>query len=72
MSYLLILVLVVLVIQILIFYSTRSGKQANSYPSGLEQKYHIKTRADAWRLLNNPELSEAEKIQIEDLYKKMK
>ena len=72
MSSLLIIALVVLVIQVLMYFSIRSRKQEYTYPSELQRKYQIKTRADAWKLLNNPELPEAEKVQIEDLYKHMK
>ena len=72
MTYLLVIILIVLLVQLMLSFSIRSKKELTGYPPNLQQKYHIKTRADAWRLLNNPELPEAEKIQIEDLYKHMK
>lgn len=74
MSSLLIIALIVLVIQILLFFSIRSGKQEQELKktSELEDQYHIKTRADAWRLLNSSEIPEADRIKIEDLYKNMK
>ena len=71
-SLLLIVVLIVLVIQVLMFFSIRSRKQDSKKTSELEDQYHIKTRADAWRLLNSSEIPEADRIKIEDLYKNMK
>lgn len=71
MSSLLILVIVVLVIQVALFFLIRARKQKPDQPSEMERKYHIRTRADAWKHLNNPDLPEAEKIKIEELYKSM-
>lgn len=72
MSFLLIIVLIVLVIQILMFFSIRSRKQDLKETSEVQDRYHIKTRADAWRLLNSSDLPEADRIKVEDFYKNMK
>jgi len=71
MTSLLILALVVLVIQFVIFFVTRARKRRMAQPSEIEKKFGIHTRADAWRTLHNQDLSEAERVEIEDLYKKL-
>lgn len=71
MSSLLILAVVVLGVQVIIFFLIRNRKQKVEFHSEIGKKYQIRTRADAWKLMNNPELPEAERIKIEDLYKNM-
>ena len=71
MSSLLILAVIALVIQIVMFFVIRSKKQDLEYPTDIEKKYRIRTRADAWKLMNNPELSDKERTEIEDVYKRM-
>lgn len=68
---LLILALLVLVIQIVIFFVTRARKRRLIEPSETERKFGIKNRADAWKALHNQDLSETDRIEIEDLYKKL-
>jgi len=71
MSSLLILALVVLAVQVVLFFMIRKRKRKLQEPSEIERKYHIRSRADAWKILNNPDLPEAERNEIEDLYKSM-
>ena len=71
MSALLILALVVLVIQVVIFFMSRARKRKLQQPSEIEKKFGILSRADAWKALHRQDLSEAERIEIEDLYKKL-
>jgi hypothetical protein len=71
MSSLLILALVALGVQIIMFFMIRSRKKGMEYPSEIERKYKIRTRADAWKLLNQPDLPDDERNQIEELYNRM-
>ena len=71
MSSLLILAIVVLALQVVIFFITRSRKKKLEEPSAIERKFNIHNRADAWRALHNQDLSEAERVELEDLYKKL-
>ncbi len=67
----LILAIVVLGVQIGMFFAIRAKKKKLTAPSELEKKYNIQSRSDAWTLLNNPDLPEGERKKIESLYKKM-
>ena len=71
MTALMILALVVLAIQVVIFFMTRARKRRLQQPSEIEKKFGIHSRADAWRILNTQDLSEAERVEVEDLYKKL-
>ena len=71
MSALLILAVVVLGIQVVIFFMSRARKRKMEQPSEIEKKFGIYSRADAWRTLNSQDLSEAERIEVEELYKKL-
>ena len=71
MSSLLILALVALAIQIAMFFVIRTKKQKLKFPSEIAKKYRIQTRADAWKLMNDPDLSDEDRIEVEDLYKSL-
>ena len=71
MSSLLILAIVALVVQIVMFFVIRSKKQDLEFPTEIEKKYRIRNRSDAWKLSNNPQLSDKERMEIEDIYRKM-
>lgn len=71
MTPLLILAIVVLGIQIIMFFMIRSRKKKLESPSEIEKKYKISTRADAWKALNNPDLPDEDRSKIENLYNSM-
>lgn len=66
MTFLIILVIVALLAQIGLFFFTRAKK--GKLKSGVIGKYNIKTVADAWRLINDPSISESERLEIEKFY----
>ena len=67
----LILAIVVLGVQIGMYFAIKAKKKKLTAPSELEKKYNIQTRSDAWKLLNNPDLPDGDRKKIEVLYKKM-
>ena len=71
MSTLLILAIVALAVQILMFFVIRSKKQKLQFPSKIAKKYGIQSRADAWKLMNDPDLSDEDRSEVEDLYNSM-
>ena len=71
MESLLVLAVVVLVVQVALFFVIRSRKKKLDEASEIERKYKIQSRADAWKVLNDPDLPESERIEIENLYKRM-
>jgi hypothetical protein len=60
----------VLVFQVVMFFVIRKQK-IEIKENSIESKYKIRTRSDAWNLLNNPGLPEADRIKIEKLYNSM-
>lgn len=64
---LLVFAVVVLILQVVLFFVIRARKKKMKEESVIE-KYNIKTRADAWRLLGDPELDEVDRKRIQDLY----
>ncbi len=67
---LLIVAVVVLVFQVVMFFVIRKQKRTIKQNS-IEDKYNIRTRSDAWKLINSPGLPEADRIKIEKLYNSM-
>lgn len=67
---LLVLVIGVLVFQLVLFFLGRSRKQ-NVKKENISTRFNIKSRNDAWKLLNNPKVSARDKLKIEELYKSM-
>ncbi|MCH7513565.1 MAG: hypothetical protein IH947_06425 [Bacteroidetes bacterium] len=67
---LLVLVIGVLVFQLVLFFLGRSRKQ-NVKKENISARFNIKSRNDAWKLLNNPKVSARDKLKIEELYKSM-
>ena len=67
---LLVLVIGVLVFQLVLFFLGRSRKQ-NIKKENISTRFNIKSRNDAWKLLNNPKVSARDKLKIEELYKSM-
>jgi hypothetical protein len=67
---LLIVAVVVLVFQLVMFFVIRKQKRTLKENS-IEDKYNIRNRSDAWKLINSPGLPEADRIKIEKLYNSM-
>ncbi len=67
MTILVIVIIGVLVLQILIFVTTRSKIKKNRANSIVE-KYNIKTSGDAWRLINDPRIPDKDRHKIEEIY----
>ena len=67
---LLIMAGLVLVFQVVMFFVIRKKKKQVKENS-IESKYKIRSRSDAWKLLNNPGLPKADRIKIEKLYNSM-
>ena len=67
MTYLIVLALVVLVFQIGIFiYLRRKNKKMKE--EDVLYKYNIRSRADAWRTLADPDLPENDREKIREIY----
>ena len=64
---LLIIAVAVLALQIVMFILIRRYKKSNR---DVAEKYKIKTRNDAWKLLNQADLLEEDRTKIQDLYSK--
>lgn len=71
MTYLLILAVIVLIIQVVMFFVIRSRKKEMQQVSEIERKYNIHTRSDAWNALNDPDIPESERMEIENLYNRL-
>lgn len=69
MNVLIIVILIVLGIQVTIFVMTRR-KIKKERANNILEKYQIKTAGDAWRIINNPDIPEADRHKIEALYSK--
>ncbi len=67
---LLVLAIGVLVYQLVLFFIGRRGKQIVKKEK-VSARFNIKSRNDAWKLLNNPKVSAEDKLKIEELYKSM-
>jgi hypothetical protein len=67
MKLLIVVVSVVLVLQIALFFAIRARRK-NDKENSVIEKYNIKSAGDAFRLLNNPEIDEADRAEIERLY----
>lgn len=64
---LLVFAVIVLIMQVALFFVIRARKKRMKEESVIE-KYNIKTRADAWQLLGDPDLDESDRQQIQALY----
>ena len=67
MNFIIALVVVVLIIQIGLFFLIRAKKKKDKENSVIE-KYNIKTAGQAWNLINDPETPETDRIEIEKIY----
>jgi len=67
MNFIIALVVIVLFIQIGLFFMIRSKKKKDKENSVIE-KYNIKTAGQAWNLINDPETPEDDRIEIEKIY----
>ena len=61
------IVILALLLQIGLFFLIRSKKK--ELKSGVIERYNIKSPADAWRLINDLTIPEADRQEIERLYK---
>lgn len=67
MTVLIIVIVAVLALQVALFVITRikiKKERANS----IVEKYDIRSSGDAWRLLNDQEIPEEDRLKIEKLY----
>ncbi|MTI26428.1 hypothetical protein [Fulvivirga kasyanovii] len=69
MNWLLLFVLLVLIFQVVMFFMIRAKRKKDKRESVIE-KYNIRTPADAFRLLQNPDLPDEDLKKIEELYRK--
>ena len=67
MNFIIALVVIVLFIQIGLFFLIRAKKKKDKENSVIE-KYNIKSAGQAWTLINDPETPEADRIEIEKIY----
>ena len=67
MNFIIALVVIVLLIQIGLFFLIRAKKKKDKENSVIE-KYNIKSAGQAWNLINDPETPEADRIEIENIY----
>ena len=67
MNFIIALVVVVLIIQIGLFFLIRAKKKKDKENSVIE-KYNIKTAGQAWNLINDPKTPEDDRIEIEKIY----
>lgn len=68
MNGLIIFVVFVLVLQIVLFFMIRKKRRHDKEHSVIE-KYNIRSSGDAFRLLQNPEIPEEDRKEIEGLYR---
>jgi len=64
---LLIIAIAVLILQAVMFFTIRHYRKSNM---GIAEKYKIKSRNDAWKLLNDPKLPAKDRDKIQELYSK--
>ncbi len=67
MNFIIALVVIVLIIQIGLFFLIRAKKKKDKENSVIE-KYNIKSAGQAWNLINDPETPEDDRIEIEKIY----
>lgn len=67
MTVLIIVIVAVLALQVALFVITRT-KIKKERADSIVEKYDIRSSGDAWRLLNDPEIPEEDRIKIEKLY----
>ena len=67
---LLYLALFILVVQIVLFFVIRARKKKLKSESVIE-RFNITSRADAWKLLSDPDLSVPDREKIKKLYDEM-
>lgn len=68
MNWLLLFVFLVLVLQVVMFFIIRAKRKKDKRKNVIE-KYNIRTAADAFRLLQDPNIPENDREKIEELYK---
>jgi hypothetical protein len=67
MTLLIIVIVGVMLIQIGILVLTRT-KIKKERANSIIEKYNIKSSGDAWKLLNNPDISKEDRDKIESIY----
>ena len=67
MNFIIALVVIVLFIQIGLFFLIRAKKKKDKENSVIE-KYNIKSAGQAWNLINDPETPEDDRKEIEKIY----
>ncbi|MDN5210672.1 hypothetical protein QQ020_01395 [Fulvivirgaceae bacterium BMA12] len=67
MNLIIFFVVVVLIIQIALFFVIRARNKKLKRENVIE-KYNIKSPGEAFELMNNPEIPEEDRIKIEKLY----
>jgi len=65
---LIVFVCIVLLLQIVLFFVIRK-KRKEAKENSVIEKYNIRSSSDAFRLLQDPEIPEKDKLEIERLYK---
>ena len=65
------LALFVLAIQVVLFFVIKARKKKMKSESIID-RFDINSRADAWKILNQPDLAEQDRIKINKLYKEMR
>ena len=68
MNGLIVFVVIVLLLQIALFFVIRQKRKRDKANSVIE-KYNIRSSGEAFRLLQDPDVPEADKKKIEKLYK---
>lgn len=68
MKGLLLFVILVFVLQVVLFFVIRNKRKRDKENSVIE-KYKIRNSSDAFRLLQDPDIPEADRSKIEALYK---
>ncbi|UII28391.1 hypothetical protein LVD15_08170 [Fulvivirga maritima] len=67
MTALFIIVFAILIFQVIMFFFIRAKRKKEKASSVIE-KYNIQSRSDAFRLLQDPNIPETDRIKIEQLY----
>ena len=67
MKVLIVVIVAVFLIQIVLFVITRK-KMKKEKSESLIEKYNIKTPGDVWRLLNDPNIPEEDRIKLQELH----
>jgi len=62
------LILVLVLITLIIVFFFKLSKEKDAIDSGISKKYGIKTRNDAWNMINNPLVPDEDRKKIEELY----